>query len=154
MDLMIHDIDLALYVNGKANKIEANGYMKNGMIEYARANITHENGAFSNIVASRITEKRIRQISATCDNMYIDCNLLSKQVFVNKQTIEQYLEDVSISSKEETIDVRPQEGLLLELVDFIQLCKGESVSVPNEVDALSAIKVASHIQQQIMRVNP
>ena len=113
IDLMIHDIDLALYINGRVKKVEAHGYVKDGMIEYARAIITHENGSFSNIVASRITEKRIRQISATCDDMYIDCNLLSKEVFVNKQTIEQYLDNVSISSKEETIDVRPQEGLLL-----------------------------------------
>ena len=66
IDLMIHDIDLALSLNGKPKKIEAHGYIKSGMIEYARAILTHENGTFSNIVASRITEKRIRHISATC----------------------------------------------------------------------------------------
>jgi predicted dehydrogenase len=149
-DLMIHDIDLALSINGKPKKVEAHGYVKDGMAEYARAIITHENGSFSNIVASRITEKRIRQISATCDDMYIDCNLLSKEVFVNKQTITQYLNDVSISSKSETIDVRPQEGLLLELIDFIKLCSGETVKVPNEDDGLLAMEVASEIQRQIM----
>ncbi len=150
IDLMIHDLDLALYINGKPKKIEAHGYIKENMIEYARAIITHENGSFSNVVASRITEKRIRHISATCDDMYIDCNLLSKEVFVNKQTIEQYLENVSISSKEETIDVRPQEGLLLELIDFVRLCQGENVSVPNENDGLLAMEVANEIQKQIM----
>lgn len=150
IDLMIHDLDLALYINGKPKKIEAHGYIKEDMIEYARAIITHENGAFSNIVASRITEKRIRHISATCDDMYIDCNLLSKEVFVNKQTIEQYLDNVSISSKEETIDVRPQEGLLLELIDFVKLCKAEKVNIPNEDDGLLAIEVANEIQKQIM----
>lgn len=149
IDLMIHDLDLALYINGKPKKIEAHGYVKDDMIEYARAIITHANGSFSNIVASRITEKRIRHISATCDDMYIDCNLLSKEVFVNKQTIEQYLEDVSISSKEETIDVRPQEGLLLELIDFVNLCNGEKVNIPNEYDGLLAMEVASEIQKQI-----
>ncbi|WP_072681712.1 Gfo/Idh/MocA family protein [Arcobacter sp. LA11] len=150
IDLMIHDLDLALHINGKPKKIEAHGYINDNMIEYARAIITHENGSFSNVVASRITEKRIRHISATCDDMYIDCNLLSKEVFVNKQTIEQYLENVSISSKEETIDVRPQEGLLLELVDFVKLCNGESVNVPNEDDGLLAMEVANEIQKQIM----
>jgi len=149
IDLMIHDIDLALHINGKPIKIEAHGYIKDDLTEYARAIITHENGAFSNIVASRITEKRIRHISATCDDMYIDCNLLSKEVFVNKQTIEQYLENVSISSKEETIDVRPQEGLLLELMDFVKLCQGANVSVPDENDALLAIEVANEVQNSI-----
>lgn len=150
IDLMIHDIDLALSINGKYKKIEAHGYVKDGMAEYARAIITHENGSFSNIVASRITEKRIRQLSATCDDMYIDCNLLSKEVFVNKQTIEQYLDNVSISSKSETIDVRPQEGLLLELIDFIRICNGEKIKVPNEYDGLLAMEVANEIQKQIM----
>lgn len=151
IDLMIHDLDLALHINGKPKKIEAHGYIKENMIEYARAIITHENGSFSNVVASRITEKRIRHISATCDDMYIDCNLLSKEVFVNKQTIEQYLDNVSISSKEETIDVRPQEGLLLELIDFVKLCQGEDVRIPNEDDGLLAMEVANEIQKQIMK---
>ncbi len=150
IDLMIHDIDLALHINGKPKKIEAHGYIKENMIEYARAIITHENGSFSNVVASRITEKRIRHISATCDDMYIDCNLLSKEVFVNKQTIEQYLDNVSISSKEETIDVRPQEGLLLELIDFVKLCQGEDLRIPNEDDGLLAMEVANEIQRQIL----
>lgn len=150
VDLMIHDIDLALHLNGKAQKINAHGYIKDNMIEYARAIITHENGSFSNIIASRITEKRIRQISVTCDDMYVDCNLLSKEVFVSKQTTVQYLDNVSISSKQETIDVRPQEGLLLELVDFVKLCQGEKVNIPNEIDGLRAMEVASEIQRMIM----
>ena len=54
-----NDIDLALSINGKPKKVEAHGYVKDGMAEYARAIITHENGSFSNIVASRITEKRL-----------------------------------------------------------------------------------------------
>lgn len=150
IDLMIHDIDLALSINGKPKKIEAHGYVKENMIEYARAIITHENGSFSNILASRITEKRIRHISATCEDMYIDCNLLSKEVLVNKQSLEQYLDDVSITSKSETIDVRPQEGLLLELIDFITLCQGQMINIPNENDGLLAMEVAIEIQHLIM----
>lgn len=150
IDLMIHDIDLAILINGKPKKIEAHGYIQGEMIEYARAIITHENGAFSSIVASRITEKRMRQISATCNDMYIDCNLLSKEILVNKQSIEQYLDDVTIASKSETIDVRGQEGLLLELLDFIELCKGGKISVANEMDGLIAMEVAGEIQKLIM----
>lgn len=150
MDLMIHDIDLALKFNGDVDKIYAHGYIKNQMIEYARAIITHKNGSFSNILASRITEKRTRNICVTCDDKYIDCNLLSKEIFVNKQTIEQYIDNVSISSKIEIVDVRPQEALLLELVDFAKLCNGDDVVVANECSGLAAIEVASVIQREIM----
>ena len=150
MDLMIHDIDLALKFNGEVDKIYAHGYIKNQMIEYARAIITHKNGSFSNILASRITEKRTRNICVTCDDKYIDCNLLSKEIFVNKQTIEQYIDNVSISSKIEIVDVRPQEALLLELIDFAKLCNGDDIVVANERNGLAAIEVASVIQKEIM----
>ena len=153
MDLMIHDIDLALKFNGEVDKIYAHGYIKNQMIEYARAIITHKNGSFSNILASRITEKRTRNICVTCDDKYIDCNLLSKEIFVNKQTIEQYIDNVSISSKIEIVDVRPQEALLLELVDFARLCLGGDIIVANECDGLAAIEVANIVQKQILYSN-
>nr|WP_314166318.1 Gfo/Idh/MocA family oxidoreductase [uncultured Campylobacter sp.] len=153
MDLMIHDIDLALKFNGEVDKIYAHGYIKNQMIEYARAIITHKNGSFSNILASRITEKRTRNICVTCDDKYIDCNLLSKEIFVNKQTIEQYIDNVSISSKIEIVDVRPQEALLLELVDFARLCLCGDIIVANECDGLAAIEVANIVQKQILYSN-
>lgn len=153
IDLMIHDIDLAMNINGNVEEISAHGYIKNGMIEYARAIITHENGSFSNIVASRITEKRMRHISATCEDMYIDCNLLNKEVIVNRQTLEQYLDDVSISSREETITVGLQEALLSELMDFQKLCWGDPVDVANEIDGTVALEVAGRIQKIIMEQN-
>ena len=153
MDLMIHDIDLALKLNGPVRKVEAHGFVRDGMIEYARATLIHASDAFSDIVASRITEKRIRRICATCDTMYVDCNLLGKTLSVNRQTAEQYLADVSITSTEETIDVRPQEALLLELLDFLKLCEGEPVSVPGVQDATAAMQVADAVRHSIVRLD-
>lgn len=150
LDLMIHDIDLALYLNGRPKKIESHGYIKNDMIEYARAIITHENGSFSNIVASRITEKKIRHISVTCEDIYVDCNLLSKEVLVNRQTVQQEKEGVSIASRTENIQVNLQEGLLLELLDFVKMCSSNDTLVPNEKDGLIAMEVATQIRKQIM----
>ena len=150
IDLMIHDIDLALNLNGEVAEVYSQGVIINGMIEYARAILTHKNGIFSNILASRITEKRIRQISITTDSEYIDCNLLSKEVFVNKQSVEQRFGNVSISSNTETIEVQARESLLLELIDFINLCKGEKIkNIPNQYDGMMAMKIAYKIQEQI-----
>lgn len=149
-DLMIHDIDLALYLNGPARDVSAYGVIEEGMIAFARATITHQNGSFSNITASRITEKRIRKISVTCDDKYIHCNLLRKEVLINKQTIEQYYDKVSISSKEETIDVRQEEALLSELMAFVRYAKdGNSTVIPTEQDGCNAMKVAQQVQHII-----
>lgn len=149
---MIHDIDLAISICGCVQKVEAHGYVRGGMVEYARATLFHESGAFSNIVASRITEKRIRQINATCNDMYVNCNLLSKGVFVNKQTDEQYMGDVAITAREETIDVRHQEALLMEILDFVALCNGDPVEVPGVEDAVAAMRIADRVRRDIMGV--
>ncbi len=151
MDLMIHDIDLSLLFNGEVEEIYAHGVVINGIIEYARANLTHKNGSFSTITASRVTEKRIRQISVTCEDMYVDCNLLSKEVLVNKQTLEQHLHNISISSRQESIEVLAQEALLLELLDFSEIARGKSqkVSPPNEIDGANAMLIADEIQRLI-----
>lgn len=149
-DLMIHDIDLALYLNGPTSSVAAYGVLEEGMIAFARSTIIHQNGSFSNITASRITEKRIRQITVTCDDKYIDCNLLRKEVMINRQTVEQYYDKVSISSQEETIDVRPEEALLSELMAFVRFAgDGDSSVIPTELDGYNAMTVAQRIQQLI-----
>lgn len=155
MDLMIHDIDLSLLFNGEVEEIHAHGVVMNGIIEYARANLTHKNGSFSTITASRVTEKRIRQISVTCEDMYVDCNLLSKEVLVNKQTLEQHLHNISISSRSESIEVRAQEALLLELLDFSEMVRGKTLQTrpPNEIDGKNAMLIASQIQKLIHQKN-
>lgn len=152
IDLMIHDVDLALSINGDVRDIYAHGVVIGDMIEYARACIIHTNGSFSNIVASRITEKRRRQISITTESEYIDCNLLRKEVFVDKQSVEQRLDNVSISANTETIEVRGQESLLSELIDFVNMCKNmPSVNGnrPNQDDGMRAMQIAHKIQDII-----
>ena len=154
---MIHDIDLAVYFNGEIDHIYAHGVINNGMIEYARAVFIHKSGAFSNLVASRITEKRIRQISVTTENEYIDCNLSGKEVFINKQSVEQRMDNVSISSNTETIEVVGKESLLVELMDFINMCKNDARYVgmdykgdknnisPSQYDGMRAMEIANRV---------
>lgn len=155
IDLMIHDIDLALGFNGEVADLYAHGVVMNGMIEYARAVLIHKNGAFSNIVASRITHKRKRQISITTEEEYIDCNLLHKEIFVDKQSVEQRLDNVSISASTETIEVRGQEALLSELIDFAKMCRLSTPPLiksnrPNQHDGMAAMSIAHRIQTIIL----
>ena len=149
-DLMIHDIDLALHLNGPAQDVQAYGRIQNGLIAFGRASIRHTNGAFSSITASCITEKRIRHIAATATDRYVDCNLLRKEVLIHKQSREQYYDKVSISSVEETLDVRLEEALLLELMAFVELARGNAPLVPNHRDALAAFEVVDRVQRCIL----
>jgi predicted dehydrogenase len=151
MDLMIHDIDLAMFLNGPVKKISSYGIAEDGLISFGRAVLEHENGVYSSLTASRITEKKLRQITVTCEDMFIDCNLLGKEILINKQTlVDQYFDNLFIASKEETIGLKQQEPLLSQHLAFVEFCRGNiEHGVPTAKHGVDAISVAETIQKQI-----
>lgn len=148
-DLMIHDIDLALFLNGPVSDVAAYGFREGSMIDLASALLTHVNGRFSRIQSSRVTEKRIRSIEATCLDMFVDCDLLRKEIVINRESkirpasSEPYV----ISAVSETVSVTPQEALLLELQTFVASCRGIKVQeTPDAAAALAAQVICDRIR--------
>ncbi len=153
IDLMIHDIDLALHFNGPVAGVSAHGSRHGDMIDFASAMLTHENGRFTRIQASRITEKKMRMIQATCMDMFIDCDLLRKEIQINRQSVvsQKEGEPYVISAQTESVEVRPQEALLSELQAFIAFAKGgPAESVPTHVDGLTAMRVCDQIRHEVL----
>ena len=151
-DLMIHDIDLSLYINGPAENVAAHGLSRGGMINFASALITHENGRFSRIQASRVTDKKIRKIEGTCMDMFVDCDLLRKEIVISRQSEISDYEGLpyTVSSIRETVTVAPHEALLSELQAFMSACsKPKSFEVPGVDAGLKAMQICSQIQQAI-----
>jgi predicted dehydrogenase len=151
-DLMIHDIDLALYLNGPARSVAAHGFAHGKMIDFASALITHENGRFSRIQASRITEKKMRLIEATCVDMFVDCELLRKEIIISRQSEIRQAEGqpYTISAVQEAIEVRPQEALLSELQAFVASCRGQRPGeFPGVQDGLAAMQISDEIQRAV-----
>lgn len=151
-DLMIHDIDLALYLNGPARSVAAHGFAQGKMIDFASALITHENGRFSRIQASRITEKKMRLIEATCVDMFVDCELLRKEIIISRQSEIRQAEGqpYTISAVQEAIEVRPQEALLSELQAFVASCRGQrSAELPGAQDGLAAMQISDEIHKAV-----
>lgn len=151
-DLMIHDIDLALYINGPVREISAQGTSEGDMIDFASAMLTHANGRFSRIQASRVTEKKIRTIQATCMDMFVDCDLLRKEVQISRQSEARQNEGEPyvISALSEGVEVRPQEALLSELQAFLSFARGEKVAgIPTHVDGLETMRICEQIQKSV-----
>ena len=154
-DLMIHDIDLALYLNGPAQSVAAHGFAHGNMIDFASALITHENGQFSRIQASRVTDKKIRQIEGTCVDMFVDCDLLRKEILINRQSElrESGSLPYAISAIQETVAVPPQEALLSELQAFITNCRDPgSISIPGIRAGVDSMKICAQIQEAVLSV--
>lgn len=151
-DLMIHDIDLALYLNGPARLVSAHGYGSDKMIDFASALITHQNGRFSRIQASRITEKKIRLIEATCVDMFVDCELVRKEIIISRQSeiVQVAGEPYKIAGIQETVEVKQQEALLSELQAFVASCHGRPTDVhPGVATGLAAMQVCDQIQKAV-----
>lgn len=152
-DLMIHDIDLALYLNGPAKSVAAHGFAQDKMIDFASALITHENGRFSRIQASRITDKKKRLIEATCIDNFVNCDLLRKEIIINRQSEIKQVEGqpYTISAIQEAVEVRPQEALLSELQAFVASCRGGSTAdLPGASAGLAAMEICDQIQQAVL----
>ena len=154
-DLMIHDIDMALNINGPARTVSAHGFLMSGMISFASALITHEGGRFSRIQASRITNKKIRKIEGTCLDMYIDCDLLKKDITINQQSVARSDDNgFTISSMQKMVEVDHNEALLSELQAFAANCREPgTVLVPGPDDDVAAMQICAQIQIQINQAN-
>jgi predicted dehydrogenase len=72
-DLMIHDIDILLYlVKSPVKSIEANGVaVISDNIDIANARISFKNGCVANLTASRISLKKMRKMRLFQKNAYI-----------------------------------------------------------------------------------
>lgn len=154
MDLMIHDLDLALHVNGPVSQVEAHGVAQDGLIEFASALLRHDNGRFSRVLASRITEKKIRLIQATCDDRFVDCDLLRKEIVVSRQSLtrDAGAGGYSISSQQESVAVGQQEALLSELQAFVRAVQtGDWSSVPCFSAGMDSLKVSEAVAAAVMR---
>jgi predicted dehydrogenase len=155
-DLMIHDIDLALYLNGPATSVAAHGFARGSMIDYASALITHQNGQFSRIQASRVTDKKIRKIEGTCIDMFIDCDLLKKEIIINRQSETTVSDNLPylISAIQETVAVPPQEALLSELQYFVSSCEySQKVDGPSVEAGVYAMVICDQIKSKIYSVD-
>lgn len=151
-DLMIHDIDLALHLNGPVADVSAHGLADGPMINFASAMLTHANGRFSRIQASRITDKKMRLIEATCTDMFVRCELLRKELQIDRQSEIQQEEGqpYTISALGQMVEVPPQEALLSELQSFVARCRGTEATGPGIDDAVCAAEVCDRIQREIL----
>lgn len=153
-DLMIHDIDLALYLNGSVSAVSAHGVATGRTIDFASALLTHANGRFSRIQASRITDQKMRSVQATCRDMFIDCELLRKEITLSRQSeVEQRPgEPYRITAIKEALEVQPREALVSELQAFIRASTdgSDAPGRPGVDEGVAAMAVCDQVQRAIL----
>ncbi len=95
----------------------------------------------------------MRRIQATCKDMFIDCELLRKEITLSRHTsVEQRPgEAYRITQIEESIEVQPREALQLELQAFLSGCRGLiSEDAPGADAGVAAMAVCTEVLDSIL----
>jgi len=157
LDLMIHDLDLAIdLIQAKPDQICAWGRSVHGAVDHAVASLSFEKGPIATLVASRVTEQKIRAIEVVAEGAYIEVDLLNKNIAIHRRTLPQYLDNrVSVKYRQESIieriSVPMTEPLLLEVQNFVDSVNGEGVCGTPGCNGVSALQLASQVTEQIGR---
>ncbi|MBI1295438.1 gfo/Idh/MocA family oxidoreductase [bacterium] len=157
LDLMIHDIDLALALGGRVpTAVNAYGLTAfSGMIDHAVVQLEFGGGPLISMTASRITEQKVRALEITALEAYLEGDLMDKSIAVHRRTTAEYQAHnhrgvkYRQESVVERIYVPMVEPLAQELTHFTDcIIKGERCLVPAR-DGLKALQLAEEIRTLI-----
>ncbi|ADQ13806.1 Gfo/Idh/MocA family protein [Halanaerobium hydrogeniformans] len=151
-DLMIHDIDVVnSIVSGPISDIEAYGKIthSDGLIDYAVANMVMSNGAVATLTASRITQKKVRELTITTEDSYIELDYLQRKILVTKKRELLGGKKKQPKTELEEIIVEEKEPLKSQLKHFINSIKNGTRPLIDANDALEALSLTKKIQKRI-----
>ncbi|MBI5025769.1 MAG: Gfo/Idh/MocA family oxidoreductase [Nitrospirae bacterium] len=143
LDLMIHDIDITLsLVGSEISDLRATGArVLTENIDAAHAWIEFENGCIAEIVASRISPEKVRQIKVFQRHTYLSLDYQSQEVLCYRK----------VADRIETEKIKPEkkEPLREELKSFIKCVRDRSTPVVSGVEGKEALAVALKISEVI-----
>jgi len=157
LDLMIHDIDVLNYVFESMPEPAwaAGGASISREFEDWCVAFCKLGGVNCLLSANTITQKKIRTISVTCNDAYIQADYIDQSIDIYRNYVPAFVEGKQgIEYKQEysldKVGIRRQEPLRLELETFIDCLHGGE-PVANGEDGLANLKVSLAISELIRR---
>jgi predicted dehydrogenase len=147
-DLMIHDLDVALAMDGTdVASVEAVGVaVLTPRIDIANARLKFESGCVANITASRISRDQVRKVRCFQPDMYVSVDYATQELEVWRLLRSA---DGRPSIEGGAVDVRRDEPLRVELADFVDaVLDGHAPTVTGR-EARRALAVAGRVAQAI-----
>ncbi|MBI5049696.1 MAG: Gfo/Idh/MocA family oxidoreductase [Nitrospirae bacterium] len=143
LDLMIHDIDIILsLVDSDISDLRATGAkVLTDNIDVSHAWIEFKNGCIAEVVASRVSPEKIRQLNVFQHNAYLSLNYQRQEVLCYK----------NISDKIEMELKKPaeKEPLREQLLSFVECVRNRSKPLVSGHEGKEALKVALRISEEI-----
>jgi predicted dehydrogenase len=171
LDLMIHDIDIILYLSkSKVKKIDAVGVnVISNKEDIANARIQFENGCVANITASRVSFEPMRKIRLFSEDSYISLDYQKQEAMIYKKSPKLTLKSINVEDRDvstikdlksfvfgdllkiERIKMDNQEPLKKEIESFVNCIKNGKNPVVSGEEGVEAIKTANIIKGEIKK---
>ncbi len=153
MDLMIHDIDLVLeLVSSKIQKLAAvGGRNSDGLIDYVNATLVFKNNIIASLTASKMSHKKIRNLSAHCQNGLVETDFLNHSLQIHRKAHESYTAEhgelvYRNDGYVEEVSTTSIEPLYAELEHFLKCVQGKELPEVDGEQASRALKIADFIE--------
>jgi predicted dehydrogenase len=152
-DLMIHDLDiLASLIRRPVVDVSARGVMMDGQLAFVAALVSFESGVLANVVASRITQNKIREMMVTTEEGLYSVNYITHELLVHRQRGINALPSHRARQKSyilelatERVLVRPDEPLQVELIHFLDVVRGRVEPTVSGAAGYEAVRLAAAI---------
>ena len=149
-DLMIHDIDIILSLVGSdITAISAVGTpVLTPHVDIANARLEFANGTVANVIASRVSEKKMRRIRVFEENRYESLDFIDQRIetaYPKARPGEAWPEVVT-----ETLAIEPVKPLDAELAAFVDCVKTGRPPLVDGAVGQKALEVALRVKREIM----
>lgn len=151
IDLMIHDIDVACsLVDSDVASVDAIG---NANGRHATANLEFADGTMCTLTASRVTQKKVRELRITAKECYVTVDYIDKDVQIHRQSVPEYVtKNGNVRYRHQSVVENPVVGngepLKRELSAFAMASRNEAEAEVTGADGIRALELAQEIDQQ------
>ena len=158
LDLMIHDLDLALHMVGGAPAVEvrASGVsIVSSHLDIANARVEFSGGAVASVVSSRVARERVRRMRIFQPSGYISLDLATGDA--NFMRLRPGRQAGVAASLEEIVEIvalhAPEaDALELELAAFIAAVRGEPSDIVSAAEGRAALALALEVTTAVQRL--
>lgn len=151
-DLMIHDVDILLSLID-ADVTDTTAAAVDGE-PHVSTTLKLDNGVLGRLAASRITHRKVRQLTVTAKECQVTVDYLTQSVEIHRQSLPQYVEDNGdVRYRSESIIERPQvnsgEPLRNELESFVEAVRSGATPEVTGSDGLRALELTGRIEDEV-----
>jgi predicted dehydrogenase len=150
MDLMIHDIDIALYlVDAPVLEVRASGTaVLTSHVDIANARLEFEGGATANLTASRVSLKDMRKVRVFSDGGYAAADCATRE---NVLVLRGPDGSLPVTPVPQVVRHEACDPLLEEISSFLAAVRGDCAPVVPASAGRNAIAVAAAVRAAIAR---